>query len=579
LVEIFTLPTRKPTLEDLEPSEVIAAGMNLKCLSELPSVAELPSSKTVSLGSNCNGSQVTVTYDMRIEEVNLAGPEFPACLDHRTVSHIWETRSPIDNSTCEQDTLRAEFTIYNDELPTLVSDTDELPPGGGDDYAYYLQCYSELINYPLYFASYCNKTHLRRATIASSTMTNLTNIAAMGCANNAAGTVTFSGMDECGNEVRQSRRFILRDKQAPVPDEPITFEAHYKCRRHVPPAANISASDNCLGKGLSFSLFKQDYEFPPSARRQVQLNQTNSITLTCEDDLDILRTYILSDGCSIPMEIVTKAIVRNQEGPRWTGILPPQTLTFQCGFEVPSFELRANRILGARDDCDQEDLEIVGEETMMESSGPDRFVLTRTWKAMNHCGNIRSFVQRIVVHDTIAPALIDNFDREAHFCSFQGAETTDKYACLPNMKARILGLTKEDNCKRERRVDFIRALTYSCADGEQIETCVTPRQPARGQILVNYEAELDTLCFNLKHTQLHIAEFRVLDASGNAAEVKIDLYNPRRTTDDQYYDPQFPHHPCDGRNVFPKLTTPYKKEQTSFGGGDIYLSNKANGRR
>jgi hypothetical protein len=71
----------------------------------------------------------------------------------------------------------------------------------------------------------------------------------------------------------------------------------------------------------------------------------------------------------------------------------------------------------------------------------------------------------------------------------------------------------------------------------------------------------------------------VTDASGNVVEVKIDLFNPRRTTDDQYYDPKFPHHPCDGRKVFPKLTTPYKREQTSFGGGDIYLSNKANGRR
>src|SRR5690606_30110449 len=73
--------------------------------------------------------------------------------------------------------------------------------------------------------------------------------------------------------------------------------------------------------------------------------------------------------------------------------------TYVCAAEVPVMD-----VLTVTDNCDIGVI-VETDEQRIDGDCPNRFTLTRTWTAIDECGNEVSHTQEITVEDTTAPAL------------------------------------------------------------------------------------------------------------------------------------------------------------------------------
>ncbi|MBK7342553.1 MAG: hypothetical protein IPJ06_05260 [Saprospiraceae bacterium] len=75
-------------------------------------------------------------------------------------------------------------------------------------------------------------------------------------------------------------------------------------------------------------------------------------------------------------------------------------ITVECD-AVPVAE-----VVTAQDNCDL-DVDVTYNEIKTDGSCPDSYTLTRTWIAIDNCGNATTHVQKVTVEDT-TPPVFDN---------------------------------------------------------------------------------------------------------------------------------------------------------------------------
>lgn len=264
-------------------------------------------------------------------------------------------------------------------------------------------------------------------------------------------TRTWTAIDAVGNTAWSSQVITVEDNEAPVlvgthPD------ATVECG-HVPAPPVVTATDNCdmdvpvtfnevqIGSGCSYTI-ERTWTATDDCGNTISYTQVLTVEdnqppmfagvpsnriITCDEPVPGLPLYIRAeDDCSgdIPLDLVVTIepstigcydIVR-----RWTAtddcgnskmwtqyisvidtVAPvlsgvPADVTLACGEPVP-----APATVTAMDDCDS--LAIV--VNFSESSNID--VITRTWTAMDACGNMVSASQTITVSGDLAIASIN----------------------------------------------------------------------------------------------------------------------------------------------------------------------------
>jgi len=116
----------------------------------------------------------------------------------------------------------------------------------------------------------------------------------------------------------------------------------------------------------------------------------------------------------------------------------PQDITVECDSVPDTPEITAS------DNCSEATLTF--EDEQADGSCMGEYLLTRTWTAVDECGNENIHIQIITVQDTTAPNLVSDLDEEI-------TVTCDDIPEVPE-------LVFEDACSEEITVDFEETSTF-----------------------------------------------------------------------------------------------------------------------
>jgi len=199
-----------------------------------------------------------------------------------------------------------------------------------------------------------------------------------GCPEGESIQRTYTLTDMCGNTATQVQIITVVDTQAPVLVGGPT-DGQYDCIDNVPAGSveDVAFIDECSDFLVSFG----------------ELVSGDGCTYT------IVRTWTAVDDCGNSAEYVQNITVVDEVAP-WIEY-GPMDMTVSCANLVPDAD---NSLIIAGDNCD-DDLEISHAD---ELAGDDcNATLTRTYTAMDDCGNTTDWIQVITIHDDVAPEIVE----------------------------------------------------------------------------------------------------------------------------------------------------------------------------
>ncbi len=197
------------------------------------------------------------------------------------------------------------------------------------------------------------------------------------CPNNYTLTRTWTASDNCGNQTTTQQVIIVDDTTPPVITG-IPADEMFNCdavNPTDPPTPNIM--DNCDDDvTLTF-----EEEFIPG---------------TCPDTYMMIRIWTATDDCGNSTTAEQTISVGDTAGPELSGV--PDNVTVECD-AIPTIPT-----VTATDDCD-DDITIEFNENIAQGVCEDNQTITRSWTAVDDCGNVSTAEQTIVVQDTTAPSI------------------------------------------------------------------------------------------------------------------------------------------------------------------------------
>lgn len=198
------------------------------------------------------------------------------------------------------------------------------------------------------------------------------------CLNNYTLTRRWTASDNCNNTRSVSQRITVVDNGKPTFTS-FPADLTIACDDPMPPVAPLpTASDACAG--------------PVTV---AYLGQTTA-NASCPTIYEIRRTWRATDACGNSTASVQTIFVVDVQAPEFLTVPPP--VTIECSDLVPPI---GNPV--AADACGgYVQITFLG-QTSTAGSCPYNYVLTRTWRADDLCGNTSTASQTITVVDTQAP--------------------------------------------------------------------------------------------------------------------------------------------------------------------------------
>jgi SdrD B-like domain/Concanavalin A-like lectin/glucanases superfamily len=182
-------------------------------------------------------------------------------------------------------------------------------------------------------------------------------------------TRAWSATDNCGNTTTQTQIITVIDTAAPtLIGVPANTAAECSALSEAP---MVTATDNC------------DQSIIVSYNQSI--NQGSGCQYT------IVRTWSATDDCNNTTSQSQTITVTDTTPPMLVGV--PQNVSVECN-EIPQVP-----VVTATDLCDT-DVPVTYNQTM---TGGCPNIITRTWTAVDNCGNQTTLSQTITVVDTIAP--------------------------------------------------------------------------------------------------------------------------------------------------------------------------------
>lgn len=228
-------------------------------------------------------------------------------------------------------------------------------------------------------------------------------------------TRTWTATDACGNSASCSQTVVVEDNTPPTIRCPANITVQCMEQVPTPDSSAVITSDNCSDRVIV--LWESDVQSNPDS-------SCNNV---------ITRTYRATDECG-NRATCTQTITVNDTTPPLLSGCPPATASAQCLSQVP-----APTAVTASDDCDGS-VPVQFTETESNPGSSCNNVITRTWTAMDACGNTSSCSQTITVNDTTAPVL-------------SGCPPSTVYQCFSEVPAPAT-VTANDNCGGTTPVQF-----------------------------------------------------------------------------------------------------------------------------
>ncbi|MDH4035252.1 MAG: T9SS type A sorting domain-containing protein, partial [candidate division Zixibacteria bacterium] len=243
-------------------------------------------------------------------------------------------------------------------------------------------------------------------------------------------TRTWTATDDCGNASTASQTITVVDNTAPVitgVGGPETIECPAE-----PQFSNPSATDACGPADLGYN-----DETTPGA---------------CPQEYSITRTWTATDDCGNASTASQTITVVDNTAPVISGVGGNETI--ECPSE-PNFSNPS-----ANDACGPVDFSFNDETT--PGACPQEFSVTRTWTAVDECGNTSTASQTITVEDNTPPVISCPSDVDFS-CESVGAygEATAVDACDPNPSI----VSSDDTVTTTCPLEIVRTWTATDACG------------------------------------------------------------------------------------------------------------------
>ena len=201
------------------------------------------------------------------------------------------------------------------------------------------------------------------------------------CANNFTLTRTYRATDDCGNSATCTQIISVLDNILPTLTCPATITVQCANQVPVPAPGSITATDNCSGAATV------------THSGDVITNQT------CANNFTLTRTYLASDGCGNSASCIQTIIVFDDTAPL---IICPGNLSVQCASQVPANNPGS---VVTTDNCGGTATVTFVSDVLSNQTCANRFTVTRTYSAVDACGNSASCSQTITVFDNTAPII------------------------------------------------------------------------------------------------------------------------------------------------------------------------------
>ncbi|MFN0013893.1 MAG: HYR domain-containing protein [Saprospiraceae bacterium] len=321
-----------------------AATVSVECSEQVPAVA------AVTYTDNCQG-----TVDFDFVEVEVPG----TCANQYTVIRTWTAVDFAGNSTKFVQTINVSDT----KVPTLIG----LPAASVS-----VECSEQV---PAVAVVTATDNCVKPIDV------DFSEVEVPGtCPNQYVITRTWRASDDCGNATSFVQTITISDTKAPALIGLPVATVSVECSEAVPAVAVVTATDNCAAPvDVEFS----EVEIPG----------------TCSNQYSVTRTWTAEDDCGNITSFVQTITVNDTKAPALIG-LPAATVSVECSEQVP-----AVAVVTATDNC-VKPIDVDFSEVEIPGTCPNQYVITRTWRASDDCGNATSFVQTITISDTKAPALI-----------------------------------------------------------------------------------------------------------------------------------------------------------------------------
>ena len=265
-------------------------------------------------------------------------------------------------------------------------------------------------------------------------------IVAGDCPQNYQIVRTFTATDNCDNATTATQTITVQDTTAPE----LTIPADYtvECSDDMPMDA-ASATDNC---GM------------------VTIEEVQEIIEgDCAGNYTITRAFTATDECGNQTSATQTITVQDTTAPEFTSV--PADYTVECSDEMPMDDAMAS------DNCGAVEITVMSETTAGDCTG--NYTITRTFTAMDDCGNSSMATQTITVQDTTAPMLSIPADYTAE-CDeelvFDDASAMDNCGTVTITLEEV---TLDTECAQEYSIERTFTATDDCGNSSSATQTIT----------------------------------------------------------------------------------------------------------
>lgn len=221
---------------------------------------------------------------------------------------------------------------------------------------------------------------------------------------------TWTARDQCGNQVQQTQTITVFDNIPPVLSN-VPANATVSCSS-IPAPQTPTVTDNCAAP----------------ANITIQYTQTQTAG-SCPHSYTLTRTWTATDPCGNSSSASQVLTVQDLTAPVLSAF--PANITVSCD-NIPT-----QTVLTATDNCDPAP-SVTPTETRTNGSCPWSYTLTRTWVAMDACGNTSNHTQTVTVQDLTAPIFTSFPANESVSCSAIPAPATPTFTDNCDPTPRII---------------------------------------------------------------------------------------------------------------------------------------------
>ena len=257
-------------------------------------------------------------------------------------------------------------------------------------------------------------------------------------------TRTWTFSDPCGNTSVAMQTITVEDNSAPVINCP--EDVTHECNQVVD--YGMATVEEGCSSDVSLTFSDESLEDDCG---NITITRTWTATDACGNSDECTQMISIVDTTGPILFLVS--IETSQESQNSGGGELPVDYTVECD-NIPS-----PAVLDAFDNCSSSaETTVMFEETQTSDEGCNDYIITRTWTAIDACGNETEHVQNITVEDTTAPVLE----------GLPSAELTincqDEHPDAPVVMA-------SDNCDELVTVEYVEEYYGFEPDPEAYENC------------------------------------------------------------------------------------------------------------